>query len=45
VNPKKILASSGASTHETHFGIENVMDLVKIHKDDPTLHKRRNGNK
>jgi hypothetical protein len=26
----------------TDFGIENLIDLIKIHKDDPTLLKHRN---
>ena len=26
----------------TDFGIENLVDLVKIHKDDPTLLRRGN---
>jgi len=25
----------------TDFGIENLMDLIKIHKDDPTILARR----
>jgi hypothetical protein len=29
----------------TDFGIENLIDLIKIHKDDPTLLKRRDGDK
>jgi hypothetical protein len=27
------------------FGIENLIDLIKIHKDDPTLLKRSDGDK
>lgn len=27
----------------TDFGIENLIDLIKMHKDDPTLLKRRDG--
>jgi hypothetical protein len=27
------------------FGIENLIDLIKIHKDDPTLLERRDGDK
>ena len=27
----------------TDFGIENLIDLIKIHKDDPTLLKRSGG--
>jgi hypothetical protein len=27
----------------TDFGIENLIDLIKIHKDDPTLLKRGDG--
>jgi hypothetical protein len=27
----------------TDFGIENLMDLIKMHRDDPTLLKRRDG--
>ena len=26
----------------TDFGIENLLDLIKIHKDDPTLLRRGN---
>ena len=29
----------------TDFGIDNLIDLIKIHKDDPTLLKRRDGDK
>ena len=29
----------------TDFGIENLIDLIKIHKDDPTLLKRSDGDK
>ena len=29
----------------TDFGIENLIDLIKIHKDDPTLLKRSHGDK
>jgi hypothetical protein len=29
----------------TDFGIENLIDLIKIHKDDPTLLKRGDGAK
>ena len=29
----------------TDFGIENLIDLIKIHKGDPTLLKRRDGDK
>ena len=29
----------------TDFGIENLVDLIKIHKDDPTLLKRSDGDK
>ena len=29
----------------TDFGIENLVNLVKIHKDDPTLLKRSDGDK
>ena len=29
----------------TDFGIENLIDLIKIHKADPTLHARRHGDK
>ena len=25
----------------TDFGIENLLDLIKIHKDDPTILERR----
>jgi hypothetical protein len=27
----------------TDFGIENLIDLIKMHRDDPTLLKRRDG--
>jgi hypothetical protein len=27
----------------TDFGIENLIDLIKIHKDDPTILARRSG--
>jgi hypothetical protein len=27
----------------TDFGIENLIDLIKMHKDDPTLRKRMHG--
>jgi hypothetical protein len=27
----------------TDFGIENLIDLIKMHKDDPTLLRRRDG--
>jgi hypothetical protein len=29
----------------TDFGIENLIDLIKIYKDDPTLLKRRDDSK
>ncbi len=29
----------------TDFGIENLINLIKIHKDDPTLLKRSEGDK
>jgi len=29
----------------TDFGIENLVDLIKIYKDDPTLLKRSEGEK
>jgi hypothetical protein len=29
----------------TDFGIENLIDLIKIHKNDPTLLKRWDGDK
>jgi hypothetical protein len=29
----------------TDFGIENLIDLIKIHKDDPTLLKRSRSDK
>jgi hypothetical protein len=29
----------------TSFGIENLIDLIKIHKGDPTLLKRWDGHK
>jgi hypothetical protein len=29
----------------TDFGIENLIDLIKIHKDDPTLLKRWDSDK
>jgi hypothetical protein len=29
----------------TDFGIENLIDLIKMHKDDPTLRKRMHGAK
>jgi hypothetical protein len=29
----------------TNFGIENLIDLIKIHKGDPTLLKRWDGHK
>ena len=29
----------------TDFGIENLLNLIKIHKDDPTLLKRSDGDK
>ena len=29
----------------TNFGIENLIDLIKIHKGDPTLLKRWDGDK
>ena len=29
----------------TDFGIENLVGLIKIHKDDPTLLKREDGTK
>jgi len=29
----------------TDFGIDNLIDLIKIHKDDPTLLKRSDGDK
>jgi hypothetical protein len=29
----------------TDFGIDNLIDLIKIHKDDPTLLKRSDGGK
>jgi hypothetical protein len=29
----------------TDFGIETLIDLIKIHEDDPTLLKRSNGDK
>jgi hypothetical protein len=29
----------------TDFGIENLIDLIKIHKDNPTLLKRRRSDK
>jgi hypothetical protein len=29
----------------TDFGIENLIDLIKIHKEDPTLLKRWNSDK
>ena len=29
----------------TDFGIENLIDLIKIHKNDPTLLKRRDAAK
>jgi hypothetical protein len=29
----------------TDFGIENLTNLIKIHKDDPTLLKRSDGDK
>ena len=29
----------------TDFGIENLIDLIKIHKDDPTIIERRNASK
>ena len=29
----------------TDFGIENLINLVKIHKEDPTLLKRSDGDK
>jgi hypothetical protein len=29
----------------TDFGIENLIDLIKLYKDDPTLLKRWDGNK
>ena len=29
----------------TDFGIENLINLIKIHKDNPTLLKRSNGDK
>jgi hypothetical protein len=29
----------------TDFGIENLITLIKIHKDDPTLLKRSDGDK
>ena len=29
----------------TDFGIETLIDLIKIHKGDPTLLKRRDGDK
>jgi hypothetical protein len=29
----------------TDFGIENLIDLIKIHKNNPTLLKRRHGDK
>jgi len=29
----------------TDFGIENLINLIKIHKDDPTLLKRSDGDK
>jgi len=29
----------------TDFGIESVIELIKIHKDDPTLAKRWRGEK
>jgi hypothetical protein len=27
----------------TDFGIENLVDLIKMHKDDPSLRKRMHG--
>jgi hypothetical protein len=29
----------------TDFGIENLIDLIKMHKNDPTLLKPRHGDK
>jgi len=29
----------------TDFGIDNLIDLIKIHNDDPTLLKRSDGDK
>jgi hypothetical protein len=29
----------------TDFGIENLIDLIKMHKEDPTLLKRSDGDK
>jgi len=29
----------------TDFGIENLINLIKVHKDDPTLLKRSDGDK
>ena len=33
----------GAVMALTDFGIENLINLIKIHKDDPTLLKRSDG--
>ena len=29
----------------TDFGIENLIDLIKMYEEDPTLHKRSDGDK
>ena len=39
-----VLGDDGAMAF-TDFGIENLINLIKIHKNDPTLLKRSDGDK